>query len=148
VFAFTRCEHGFGHSQVRQGRAAALPNEVKCEDVRSEFQTLGHITGQAGTQIAGASADQDRINLVGLQAGIGHGPFSGLAGEQRSVLYETGVEIVGSQFKSLTEVIEHQVARINAVVAVENLSDDSPRVDRKLFYELRSGKEITALSLV
>src|SRR6185503_15790802 len=59
TFGAASGEQGIGDAQIRQGRAAALADEVEIHDIRAQTEPFANVTRQAGAEIAGASAGDD-----------------------------------------------------------------------------------------
>jgi hypothetical protein len=110
-----RRQQRFGDAPIRQRRATTLPNQIERHDIGAQPQPFADITGETWTQIAGAGADNDGINLRGRELGRGEGAFGGLGGEFGCVPGEAGVQRVGRQDKCLLQTLHRQMSGGNSV---------------------------------
>ena len=88
-------EQRFGRAHVRQGGAASLADEIERKNVGRQAEPLGDVARQAGAQISGARADDDRVDVAGVEAGVGQRALGRLRRDRRRVLREARVEHVG-----------------------------------------------------
>ena len=129
---------GFRRAEIRQRRATTLADEVERKNIRPQAELLRDIARQAGTEIAGASADDDGIHFGGLAVGIVQGAHGGFNGERGRVLGKAGLQRVRGLVKRLRERVERKMARVNAVVAAKNFLEDGVRTA----CQLRKGRGI------
>jgi len=112
----------FRGPQVWQRRAATLPDQIKRQHVGAQTQAFADITGQPGTQITGAGADDHGVHTRRCEPGRGEGAFGGLESESGSVLREARVHRVGRQDESFLQIRHRQVAGGDAVLHRTTLS--------------------------
>ena len=110
MLAAAGIEQGVSGCEIRQGCATALPNEIKIEEVRAQAEALTDVAGEARTQVAGAGADKEGIDLPASSSGVGKGAFGGLGCEQRRVPGVTGMKNVWSDIESFIDPVENKVA--------------------------------------
>src|SRR5258706_14185172 len=106
MIAFARGQEGFSGPQIWQGGAAALADQIQHESIRPNSKPLTNKTGEARTQISGAGADQDGIQLVSGEARVGEGFFRGFGGKTRRMIEKTSVQRVGRNIKGFGEIVE------------------------------------------
>ena len=126
-FCATGGENGFGGAQIWQRRAAALADEVERENIRTQAELFADVTREAGTQIAGAGADEDGVHFLRPAVGVFQRALRGLGGKRRRVPGEAGLQGVGRLVKNFGERVERKMPRVNAVVAAENFFEDGVR---------------------
>ena len=81
--------------QVRQGGGAALADQVVGLDVGAQAEPLDDVAGEARAEIAGAGADDDRVDVSRLEPGRGQRLRAGLGRQRRRVGEKAPVERVG-----------------------------------------------------
>ena len=110
-----RRQQRFRYAPIRQRRATTLPNQIARHGIGAQPQPFADITGETRTQIAGAGADNDGINLRGRELGSGQSAFGGLGGEFGCVPGKAGVQRVGCQDEGILQTLHRQVSGCNAV---------------------------------
>ncbi len=113
--------------QVGQGGRAALADQVVGLDVGAQAEALDDIAGQARAQVAGAGADDDRVDRGRLEPRGGQRARRCLGGERRRVREEAPVQRVGIDREDLVERVEREPARLDAVVALQDGAGDEVR---------------------
>ena len=109
-----------GRLQIGERRAAALPHQIERQHVGPQAQPLAGIARQAWTQIAGAGADEDGVNLARTDIGIGERAFRRRSGKCRRVFHEPGVQRVRREIENVIQFFKREVARGDAVFARQN----------------------------
>jgi hypothetical protein len=127
VPCLARRQNRFRRAQVGDGRAAALADQVERKRVRPETEAFDHVTGEAGAKIAGAGADDDGVDGVLVEAGLLQRALRRLCGQRRGVLGETVVQRVGNEFEGEAEVGQREIARADAVRALQDAGDELAR---------------------
>ena len=103
VRARRRREQRARELQVGQRGGAALADQVVGLDVGAQAEPLDDVAGEARAQIAGAGADDDRVDVAARRARPRERRRAGLGGERRRVREEAPVERVGVDREHLVE---------------------------------------------
>ena len=83
-----------------------------------------HITGDSRAEVAGARADEQRVELVRPQVGRGQGPAQGRAGQMRRLAPKRGVQFVRREIEDVRDVCQGEMAGGDAAVAGEDGAQD------------------------
>ena len=134
-------------AQVGQRGAAALADQVQREDVGAQAEPLGDVAGQSRAEVAGAGADEDRVDAAWRDAGALERLDGGFRGERWRMLREALVQDVGLDGERIVERIEREVAGADAAFTQQHaLQQDSPR-GRQRGKARRRAQGIPALAL-
>ena len=114
-------EDGGGGAERGDGGAAAEADEVLEEGVGAEVERFRDVAGEAGAEVAGAGADEERVELIGAEAGLGEGGGERAGGEGGAGGAEEGVEFVGGAVEDFLDFRSGEVAGGDAVVAAKNV---------------------------
>jgi hypothetical protein len=106
-------------------------DEIEGEDVRAQAEPFTDVAGEAGTQIARASADEHRVNFAGFAFRVLQRVLRGFNRERGRVFGETGVEYIGRQIENFGNRFQRQMAGGDAVVAAEHFFENGARPRRE-----------------
>src|SRR5260221_4867711 len=95
--------------------------------IGTQVERLGDVAGEAGAQVTGTRADDDRVHLARRDAGRGEGVGGRPRGELRRVREEALVQRIGIEFEALVERVQGERAPFDAVVVVEDALEDGAR---------------------
>ena len=123
---------GFGRAQIWQCRAAALPDQIERENIFAQAKLFADVTGEAGTKIAGAGADEHGVNFFRGAIRIFQRALCGLDCQRGRVFGEAGLQRVGRLVENFRNWIEREMARVNAVVTAEDFFEDGARTGFEL----------------
>jgi hypothetical protein len=112
-------------------RAATLANEIKREHVRTQAEPFADVAGEAGTQIAGAGADEHRVNFARFAVCVLQCALRSLRSQRGRVAGKAGVEYVGCQIKNLGYRFQRQVACGDTAVAAKHFFKNGARPRRQ-----------------
>ena len=128
-------------------RAAALSDEIERKDVGRQAEPLADVARQAGAQVAGARADDDRVDVAGRQGP--HRPARARRPRRDGgrVLREPRVEHVRIERERFAQIVEREMAAADAVVAAKHLSKDRlrSRAERRKDDRTRRARPSTAV---
>ena len=133
--------------QVRQGSRAALSHQIECHHVSAQAEALNHIAGKAGTEVAGAGADHNRVNGCRIDPGVGQRPPRRLGGEGGRVSQKPGCQRVRIDLENLVQRIHSQAALVDAVVPLKHGVRDETRPRIELAVPTGFAKRQQALCL-
>lgn len=112
--AARRFEHG-------EGRSATQTKEILQKNVVSQSKPLGDVTGQAGTEISGTSANEKGVDFFRLHFGFFAGGTQSLCGKARGMFLKKPMQGAGIGLENRGEVIGTEPARRDAGWSRENL---------------------------
>src|SRR5690606_10108770 len=115
--------------------------------IGTQAEPLADIAGEAGTEIAGAGADEERIDLADRGARAPERPAPRPLGEGRRMLAGAAMKHVRIALARLGEPIEREVARADAVLAEEHALEKRARSRRKAREARRGAHRVPALFL-
>ena len=122
--------------------AAAETDEVLEEGVGAKAEFLGDVAGEAWTEIPGARADQQRVEVCGPQIGLSEGGGQSARGEGGTFGAKDGVQFVGGAVENFLDVGRCKVAGDDSVVAAEDAVEDKAgslvktRADGGFFHDI------------
>ena len=90
-FAPSAGQQGFGRPPIRQGGATALPDQVERQHIRAQAEPFADVTRQTRTEVAGAGADNHRVDPFRPERGVPQRFGSRLRGQRRRIFGKTGV---------------------------------------------------------
>lgn len=118
-----RRQYRFRRPQGRNRGATTQAHLILQEHIGAQAELLGHVTGHSGTQIAGAGADEQRVQLGGNDAGLAQRRGQGAGGELRRFHPESLVEFVGGQRKDTFDAGHRKMPGGDAAVVPQNEGD-------------------------
>ena len=127
VLRLAGAEQRVGQLPVRQRAGTPLADQIEAEHVGAQPQLLEHIAAQAGAQITGAGADDDRVDRRRRNSGALQGAGSGLGGESWRMCRVTLLQRVRVDRKHFVEAVERETAGFDAVVAGQDHFRDRAR---------------------
>jgi hypothetical protein len=142
-----RGEEGGGGAEGGDGGTAAEADEILEKGVGAEAEGFGDVAGDTGAEVASAGADEEGIELVGVQAGAGEGGGEGAAGEGGCLAAKGRVERVGGGREKIFERGKREVAGGDSAVAPENGGEGEAGAAREARAGLRGFEEAPAVGL-
>jgi len=120
-------ENVAGAAEEGNGSAATETDEILEEGVGAEAEMFGDVAGETGAEVAGAGADEERVEVGWAEAELFEGGRERAGGERGGFGAEAGVELVGGEIEDVCEIGGGEVAFGDAVVALEDGAEDELR---------------------
>ena len=117
--AALRRDQALRGAQVGQRRGASLADQIETEDIGAQPEALAHIAREPGTQVAGAGADEHRVDVARLQVRIAQCRARRRRGELGRVAREPRVQRVGVGLERFFERLQREVPRPDAVALAQ-----------------------------
>jgi len=117
-----RVEKRASKLEIRKGRTATVANQIREKGAGAKAEEFADVTGETRAEVAGAGADDERVDLLGGCFGADEGLASSLGGDGGSVVSEAAVQGIGVAGEAFLEFAHGEIARLNAVVAAEDFA--------------------------
>lgn len=113
-------ENTINRAERGNGGAATESDKILQVGIVAQPQLFGQVAGHPGTEVAGAGAHHESIEIVRGDAGLRQGRAQRGGGEDRGGAAKLGVELICIHIKDTTEIGHRELARRDPGVAVED----------------------------
>ena len=117
-------KHMAGRAQGGNGRAAAETDEILEKGIGAQPEFFGDVTRDAGAEIAGAGADQERVEVGGAKTNRGQRSRECARRQGGCLGAKDGVELVGGAFENVINLWRGEVSGRDAMIAAQDAVQD------------------------
>ena len=113
-----------GQMEIWKGGAETVPHEIGEVGIGSQAKAFADVTGEAGTDRAGAGADKERIELLEVYSGLFSGAAGGGFAHDGRVFRKSAMQRVWIERESLVQIFQDEIACLDSRIAGQHLAEN------------------------